>query len=152
MADFSPVTASNGPALKNVPAVEAILARYYLDPEFHIGVAYDHADGAPYLFVYGHVWPETWKLPEGVECDDFDPYTSDLYEEGADGFVQLLKEIAPFLKEPLVVQAIGSIKCRFPLSASEWRIRPGAVQVEVNEFRFCEPEVFRTECARTEVA
>jgi hypothetical protein len=134
MADFTAVCASNGPALKDFPAVEQIVGSYFLDPEFNVGVGFDEDSGEPHLFVYGYVWPEAWKLPEGVTREDFDPYGSEVYEEGAGGFEQLLQEIAPNLVEPLTVQAVANTKCRFPLSACEWTIQPGGTTVEVHEF------------------
>jgi hypothetical protein len=73
-------------------------------------------------------------VPIGISRDDFDPYSSDTYEEGADGFIALLQELALYLEEPLTVQAIGSEKCRYPLSACEWRIEPGSAEVAISEF------------------
>jgi hypothetical protein len=71
--------------------------------------------------------------------EDFDPYNEDLYQEGADGFVQFLREIAPHLADPLTVHAVGNIRCQFPLSACEWYVQPNATDVQVNEFRQGEP-------------
>jgi hypothetical protein len=135
MADFMAVTASNHPRLKDHAAVEQIVDRYFFDPDLSVGVSFDHDTGEPYLFLYGYVWAEAWKLPEGVGAETFDPYTDDLYENGAPDFIQLLQEIAQHLAEPLTVQAVGSTKCRFPLSACEWHIEPGGAQVEFTEFR-----------------
>ena len=47
-----------------------------------------------------------------------------------DGFEELLKEIAPFLAEPLTVQSIGAENCRFPLAACEWHVRPGSIETD----------------------
>lgn len=135
MAEFLATTASNGPKVKDVEAVEQIIERYYFDPDFSVGTSYDHDTGNPSLFVYGYVWPEAWKLPVGVNREEFNPYEAELYEEGADGFVDFLKEIAPHLHEPLTVQAIGATKCRFPLSGCEWHIDPDSAEVEINDFR-----------------
>ena len=141
MADFMAVTACSHPKLKAHKRIETILDRFYVDPDLSIGVGFDEVTGAPQLFLYGYCWPKAWRIPRGVARADFDPYDSDEYGEGADGFVQLLKEIAPCLEEPLTVQAVGSTKCWFPLSACEWHITPGSTQVEMNEFRhsFREP-------------
>lgn len=140
MADFIPITASNDPKLNDHEAVERIIADYFVDPEFNVGVCFDRDTGVPYLFMYGYVWPEAWKLGEGVPRDEFDPYGNDLYEDGADGFEQLLTDIAPYLAEALTVQAVGAERCRFPLAASEWHIDVGGTEVEVIcGFRHSEP-------------
>jgi len=135
MADFMPITACNGPRLKDHEKVEEIIRTYYLDPELSVGVSFDHDTGEPSLFLYGFTWPEAWKVPEGTKHEDFDPYTEEQYEDGADGFIGLLKEIAPYLKEPLTVHAVGSTKCFFPLSACEWHIKPQGKKVQITEFR-----------------
>jgi hypothetical protein len=70
-----------------------------------------------------------------MEAKDFDPYTDENYPDGADGFVELLKEIAPHLEGSLTVQAVGNTKCFFPLSACEWHIEPGGREVQITEFR-----------------
>ena len=135
MAEFIAVTACNHPKLADHQAVEQLLARYYFGPEFHVGVGFDHDDGEPYLFIYGYGWPEAWHVPDGVNSDEFNPYEGDLYEEGGAGFNQLLVAVAKHLVQPLTVQAVGSVKCCFPLSACEWQIKPGGRKVQVNEFR-----------------
>lgn len=140
MSDFMPVTASNHPVLKDHEAVEAIIARYWLDQEFSVGVGFDRQTGQPYLFCFGYVWPEAWKVPDGVSPADFYPFEDEVYEDGADGFNQLLQELAPYLVEPLTVQAVGSIKCQFPLSATEWDIEPNGTDVKINEFRHSDTE------------
>jgi hypothetical protein len=135
MAEFMAVTACNHPRLKDHVAVEHIISRYLFDPDLSIGISFDHDTGEPYLFLYGYVWPEAWKMPEGASAETFDPYTDELYENGAPDFVQLLEDIAQHLVDPLTVQAVGSTKCRFPLSACEWHIQAGGTQVQFTEFR-----------------
>jgi hypothetical protein len=134
MSDFMAVTACYDPKIKDHQALEQIISRYFLDPDFNLGVGFSEESGEPYLFIYGYCWPEAWKMPAGIAPEDFDPYTSDLYEEGADGFVELLKDLAPYLIETLTVQAIGST-CFFPLSACEWHIQPNGKEVQIHEFR-----------------
>jgi hypothetical protein len=134
MTDFLAVTACNQPKLKDHMAVERIIAGYFFDPDFNVGTLFDEEDGRPMLFVYGYVWPEAWKLPADLAREDFDPYSSDSYEEGADGFIELLREFAPHLDQPLVVQAIGNEKCRYPLAACQWHVEPGGSDAEVSEF------------------
>ena len=46
-----------------------------------------------------------------------------------------MKQIAPFLAEPLVVQSVGFVNCRFPVSACEWRIVPEGTVLEINHFK-----------------
>lgn len=140
LADFIPTTASNDPKINDHEAVERIIAAYYFDPDFNVGVGFDPETGLPYLFMYGYVWPEAWKLAQGVSRQKFDPYGNDLYEEGDDGFEQFLKDIAPYLAEPLTVQAIGAERCRFPLAASEWHVAVGDTEVETTGFRHSYPE------------
>ena len=135
MADFQATVASNGPQVKDVDSVEEIIARYVIDPDFHVGVNYDHDTGEPYLFMYGFAWPEAWRIPGGMTADEFDPYTEENYPVGADGFSQLLKELARHLKEPLTVHAIGLTPCRFPLAAAEWHVGVGSKKVKLTEFR-----------------
>jgi hypothetical protein len=141
MAEFLATTASNSPKVRDAAAVERVLAGYFVDPDFHIGVNYDHDTGEPYLFLYGFVWPEAWPLPEGMSPQEFDPYTEDTFPEGAQGFTQLLKALAPHLTEPLTVHAIGAAKCSFPLSAMEWHIAAGSKRVKVTEFRHSSREM-----------
>lgn len=135
MAEFIATTACNHPRLKEHDAVEKILAGYFVDPDLFLGVGFDNESGEPYLFMYGYAWPEAWKYPSDAKREDFYPYVEDIYEQGAEGFVQLLKDIAPHLVEPLTVHAVGATKCRFPLSATEWHVVPGRKKIEVTEFR-----------------
>jgi hypothetical protein len=135
MADFMAVTASNNPRIMDHEAVETVIARYWFEAELNLGVGFDHETGEPYLFIYGYQWPEAWKLAEGMTHENFDPYTEENYEIGADGFIELLKELALYLTEPLIVQAVGNTRCYFPLSACEWRIKPRAKRVRLTEFR-----------------
>jgi hypothetical protein len=133
MAEFVATVACNGPRVADPQAVERILASYYFDADLKIGVAFDHEDGQPRLFCYGHFWPEAWPLEDGESRDDFDPIEEDCYEDGEDGFEDLLIELAQHLEEPLIVQAIGSTKCLYPLAACSWRIEPHAEEVRVAE-------------------
>jgi hypothetical protein len=144
MADFIAVAASNGPRLTNPEAVAEILKTFNLDEDLNVGIDLDQETGNSSLYLYGFAWPEAWKLTEGVTLANFDPYADGVYELGAEEFVQLLKEVAPHLAEPLTVHAIGNTKCHFPLSACEWHIEPGGKEVELNEFRHGFQVVSRT--------
>jgi hypothetical protein len=135
MAEFVPVTASSGPRIKDLcsEAVEETIARFFFDPDLKIGTAFDPHTGAPFLFLYGYAWPEAWEVPIGMPRDEFDPYTTEEYEEGDDGFIELLKALAIYLEEPLTVQAIGHTKCQYPLAACQWHIEPGSNEVVIGE-------------------
>jgi hypothetical protein len=143
MADFLAVTASNGPALKDTRAVEAILSRFVWDDDLNIELQIDPDTGAPCLCVYGYSWPEAWPLPDGVPAEDFDRYD----DEVEDGVEQLLEGVAPHLAGPLCVQAIGWEKCRYPLAACQWCIDPGGTHVTIGGFG---PEVTEQTASRTE--
>lgn len=144
MADFLATTACNNPKVRSAEAVEAVLACYLVNPDLSVGVNYDHDTGEPYLFLYGHGWPEAWQLPEGVLPLNFDPYGEGVFEQGAEGFTALLKDIAPHLKGTLVVHAVGGNRCFFPLSACEWEIAAGGKKVKVTELRHTAREVALT--------
>jgi len=93
-------------------------------------------ESQPCLVIYGYDWPRTWRIPEGIDPTNFEPdYDQD------DGLEEFFKEVAPYLAEPLTIQAVGSEKCRFPLSACEWHILPGAGNVEINSFHHFDEEV-----------
>ena len=98
---------------------------------------------------YGYDWPGAWKVPDGVDREDFAP---DYDEDPDDGFAQFLLDIAHCLAEPLTVQAVGSEKCRFPLSACEWHIRPGGTEVEVQAFHHSGGEPVVVQAGQSEAA
>jgi hypothetical protein len=127
MADFIATTASNGARLKDPEAVEKIIGCYVWDGDVEASI--QTREGQACLVIYGYDWPNAWKIPEGVNRDEFEPdYDID------DGFDAFLKEVSPYLAEPLTVQSVGAERCRFPLAASEWHIRPGETTIEVNSF------------------
>lgn len=144
MATFVATTASNGPRLKDPEAARKVLERYCWDGDVQALIETDQSDGQAYLALYGYDWPGAWKLPDGANREDFAP---DYDEDPDDGFTQVLLDIAPCLAEPLTVQAVGAEKCRFPLSACEWHIRPGGTEVEVQGFHHScgEPVVAQTD-------
>jgi hypothetical protein len=140
MADFLPTTACNSARIKDHQTVDRIIAGYYFNDHLNVGTSFDAENGMPHLFIYGYCWPDAWKLPEGQSPEDFDPYSSDAWDDSDDGFTKFLQEIAPYLLEPLTVQAVGAEKCRFPLAACEWHVRPGAKRLKIGGFRHCDPE------------
>ena len=61
-------------------------------------------------------------------------------QHGDDGFVGMLAEFAPYLIEPLTIQAVtlttpGDEQETCPLDAAEWQVWPGVAEVEKNQFR-----------------
>jgi hypothetical protein len=132
MATFFATTVSNSPRLKDPVGARQVVARFFFDGALEVVVRDDAEDGETYLDVYGHDWPAAWKMPEGADRDEFDP---DYDLDSGEGFEQFLKEIAPYLAEPLTVQAIGAEKCFFPVSACEWHIRPDSELIETCGFR-----------------
>ncbi len=131
MATFVATTANNGPRLKDAEAARRVLERYSWDGEIEAVIETDPTNGQAYLALYGYDWPGAWKVPEGEHREEFVPdYDQDAY----DGFEEFLRDIAPHLAEPLTVQAVGTEKCRFPLSACEWHVRPSAHEIEINGF------------------
>jgi hypothetical protein len=141
MADFIFATACSDCRVRDAAAVNRIIDCYVLEPDLTVAVRDDPATGAQELIIYGYAWPAAWRIPEGVAPDAFDPSENDaIYETGADGFVQLLKELGPFLEDSFTVQATGSLKCRFPLSACEWHLERGSGEVQVSGFRHSHDE------------
>ena len=74
------------------------------------------------LTIDGDGWPAAWPLPPGTSGEEYYPEYPTLGQEEFEAF---LLEAAAYLVEPLVVQAIGTVNGRFPLSACEWRVRRG---------------------------
>jgi hypothetical protein len=132
MATFMAVTASNGPRLKDAQAARKIVERYLWDGDVQALIRRDVDDGADHLEVYGYDWPAAWKVPEGADAETFEPdYDADT---GA-VFEEFLRDIAPFLAEPLTIQATGAEKCRFPIAACEWHVSPGSPEIEISGFK-----------------
>jgi hypothetical protein len=130
MATFVATTASNAPLLKDVEGVTKVMEQYFWDDEVAPVIQTDR--GQPCLAIHGYGWPASWRIPDGVSKDDFEP---DYAVDSSDGFEQFLKAVALFLTEPLIVQSVGFFNCRFPVSACEWRIVPGGSEIEINGFK-----------------
>jgi hypothetical protein len=136
MSEFTVVVACNRPRLIDLGAAQRVVSRFSVDRELNFGVRVHRDTGQPYLVLCGYKWPDAWPLPEGTDAAGFDPYQDDtVYAQGAEGFKELLRQLAPFLAEPLTVQAVGNTGALFPLVASEWHIEPGATTVNITEFR-----------------
>jgi hypothetical protein len=52
-----------------------------------------------------------------------------LFDAGDEGFLNLLRDLGPYLATPLVVQAVTMDRHEF-VDAKEWIVRPGAKEVE----------------------
>jgi len=117
MANFEGVTASNSPAIKpdKIDKIKEIVDRYCLN-ELACGVR----DGCLELYGYDFFYVSA------NEPNDMD----DEYDK-TDNF---LKEIAPLLLEKLVIQSVGSEKCRFPLAAQEIVVLPNG-DITYNGFK-----------------
>ena len=53
----------------------------------------------------------------------------------SDVTAEFLEGLAPYLAEPLIIQAIENEKCCFPIVAQELKIYPDG-QIEYNSFKF----------------
>lgn len=109
MANFEARTASSGARIQTDKEqdVDALLARYNFSSELIVAVE------RGVLYVYGYDWLYAERVLEG---DD------DLDQENC--FDDFLKELAPMLSEPLLIQSIGAEKCRFPMAAVEVLVKP----------------------------
>lgn len=132
MATFIATTACNGPRVTDAEAVKKIMDRYSWDGDTTAGIIADPDDGQPRLTIAGYDWPAAWKVPDGV---DRTMYELDYDTDPNVGFEQFLKQVAPFLAEPLTVQAIGFENCRFPLAACKWHVLPGGGAIEIWGFQ-----------------
>jgi hypothetical protein len=141
MPTFIAVTACNGPRLSDPEGAQKVIERYCWDGDVVPVIRKDEAGRQSHLALHGYDWPGAWRIPDGVRKAEFEP---DYDLDSADGFEEFLKELAPFLAEPLTVQAVGSERCRFPISACEWHVRPRDTVVEVSGFRYSIPELSNT--------
>jgi len=136
-------TSCNRPRLKDVKAAQRIIDRYCFDWDLEIVIEEDH------LNLTGCGWVAAWKVPLGVDPDDFRP----AYEDSAiEAFEDLLKDLASCLAEPLTVQSVGTVDGHFPLSACEWHVQPGSGNVETSGFNHCDAEPQASQSRRACVA
>ena len=101
--------------------VPRIIAKYWFDFDCAVQIEMDSL-GQSRLTIDGDGWPAAWPLPWGISAEEYYPEYPTL---GQEEFEDFLLEVAAYLAEPLVVQAIGTVNGRFPLSACEWRVTPG---------------------------
>lgn len=67
--------------------------------------------------------------PLPADADDYDQIDWD-----TDATEELLKEIQPYLEEPLVIQCIGQEKLRYPLAAMEIVVPPKSGEILFFQF------------------
>jgi len=90
-------------------------------------------------------WPQAlkWKdLENQMHSDDpdaDDALTAELLEEfGDEHFEELLRELAPNIKSPLLIHAVHCAEedeDPRSMAAQEWYVQPGSRAVEINKFR-----------------
>ena len=113
--------------------IELTLTYGFRGFDFDLVVSVNHGDCR--LIIDGCGWPSAWRLPPNTSAEAYDP---DYGTDGRKEFDSFLAEIAPFLDETLIIQSIGSASGRFSLSACEWRVAPGASNVEKTEISSAE--------------
>ena len=131
MSKFWFRTTSTKPRLRDPSRVQTVIDKYCFD--FDLVVSVNHGDCR--LIIDGCGWPSAWRLPPNTSAEAYDP---DYGTDGRKEFEAFLAEIAPFLDETLIIQSIGSASGRFSLSACEWRVAPGASNVEKTEISSAE--------------
>ena len=90
-----------------------ILDRYFWDSD--VTASIETRDGQAQLEIYGYDWPGAWSIPDGANRDDFEP---DYDIDPGDGLEDFLKEVAPYLAEPLTIQSVGSERCSLSVGRS----------------------------------
>jgi len=111
MANFDAVTASNEPRIMSVylGTVQGIISKYTSS----VSIVLEN----DVLCIYGYDWFQMYAPFD----EDLDFLNEDISED-------FLKEIAPYLAEPLIIHCVGSEKCRFPLSAIEITVTDGLIK------------------------
>jgi len=128
---------SNTATIVNRTAVEKVLDGYF------ISVRIELTDDQ--LEIGDCEWPQALKYSnhESLESlldddswEDNDEALDLLLEQHGDReFIEMLQELASFLKTPLTVQAIYLERTDFPITACEWHVKPNDKNVEVKMFR-----------------
>lgn len=104
MANFEAVTASEA-----VEPVKSATKLQKLIDQYSFGDLRVEVDNG-YLVIYGYDWFEA-----NAESEQ------NTMEDATEDF---LKKVAKHLRGPLIIQSIGSKKCRFPLSAMQITVTP----------------------------
>lgn len=115
MANFCGITASNGVKVKNVKKLQNYLSGFTFGSEGSI----EHSLDESMLYLWGNDWFSVYPLAKSSNgLPDPDGEIDHDNECGDDFF----KGLQSFLKEDMVIQCIGSEKCRFPLASWEIKI------------------------------
>lgn len=121
-------TTCNKPRLRDPTKVLEIIDCYCIDQD--MAVTIERApDGFRLLNIEGDGWPGASRLTDADSLRDVD-----YGEDGLGDFEPMLLELAPCLAEPLIVQAVGTVKGAYPLSACQWRVEPFATSIDKVEF------------------
>jgi hypothetical protein len=154
MPKFGMRVGMNRPTVNNPEVVRDILEQYVVRPELRVvtgseagtGVlafAQDFAD-LPSAFRYAD-WPPGPGIDEDEEAW-FEAYEK-LHEElGEQGLTDLLLALAPHLTTPLVLQVAFWESDGTYFAATDWAVRPGATEVEVEDIRAMDDEYSLVSC------
>jgi hypothetical protein len=124
------LTTSNKPRLRDPTQVQQIIETYWFDFDFTVEIEHT-PNGQHRLGIQGDGWPSAWLPPPGTPSEEYCP---DFNTSGQEEFAAFLVEVAPFLVETLIIQAIGTADGEFPLSACEWRVEPRSATIARIEF------------------
>lgn len=133
---------TNGAKIKDEVAVGRVLDERDIRPP----MAVVRNAGAARLTLGEGELPDVLEWPSAVYADEMpSPYEfddDDLLEDaelevhedkGEQGFIDLLVALAPYLDEPLIIQAAEFNTAGEFYRAAEWTVRPGATAVESKE-------------------
>ena|ERR1700677_455487 len=124
-------TTSNTEKVDDLDAVQAILGEYEIDGDILLRPDEDGPGGMIRIRAK-NTWPKAVMYdecpsPDGDDGDDDESWV--LFEEGDEGFLDLLGDLGPHLETPLEVQAVMIDGYEF-VAAKEWTVRPGAKEIE----------------------
>jgi hypothetical protein len=142
--------AINRPMVSDAKAARQVLDRYASDLWLEVVAEGKGGEGMLTLDnsdVEPNEWPLALRVEELPSEDDFPDnrqlhkVVTGLYERrGDDGFVEMLRELGPVLRSPLVVQAASCDSDRGFIRAKEWTVQPGACEVGIKEISPLEVE------------
>jgi hypothetical protein len=122
--------------VSNVKAIKSILDSYWT--EFEPIVVPNEGAESGSITISGHdSWPSALHISEWPDSEehtddqDWDDAMSDLLEEkGEEGFLALLRDLAPYLETPLTIVWCDIFEGDF-WGAAQWTVCPGSPDVEV---------------------
>jgi hypothetical protein len=129
-------TQSTVAKVTDLGAVEAVLDAYAYRFDVELLAAGMLTGGTIRIADAGR-WPHAVRRellpdPEDTAPADYDALEADVFaEHGGDGFVGLLRDLAPLLKSPLTVVAL--LRAGERCWAQAWTVLPGAAEVQVAE-------------------